>query len=243
MELNLKGGVIVIGSLYWEDIKIRREWRDNSLSKKQGVKIALPMRYGRISPTRHNTYTMVLSMNCPKRGVGYAIPFSKLTTTVADLKRQSLAVASAERNEKYDSELDWGWGALGILLNPGLASRDLDLKALKDSWTAWHSTNFSHAKYKLGKTEEPSIDKTGTLLFEWPKEVDLDFLVATVIEPNVKRYPSAKQIANAMYRASYYNYFIQNRQSGIESFQDKEVLQLLKTKYNLVSYLREKGVA
>lgn len=185
---------------------------------------------------------MVLSMNCPKPGVGYAIPFSKLTTTVEDLKGQSLAVASAERNKKFDSELDWSWGALGILLNPGLASRDVDRKALKDSWTAWHSTNFSHAKYTLGK-EEPPIDKTGTLLFEWPKEVDLDFLVATVIKPTGKRYPSAKQIANAMYHASCYNYFMQNRQSGIETFQDEEVLQLLKTKYNLTSYLRENGIA
>lgn len=244
MELNLRGGVIVIGSLYWEDSKIRRDWRDNSLIMKQGVKIALPMRYGRKSSTRHNTYTMVFSMNCPKPGVGYAIPFSNSTKTVQDLKQQAMTVASAERNENYDSTLDWQrWGALGILLNPSLASRPNDSKTLTDTWAGWYSQKFLPATYKGGKTEEPPIDQRGILQFDWPKEVTLDFLIATVINPETKRYPSATQIACAMYNASCYNYFVQNRKSGIETYRDGDILQLLKTKYNLTSYLRENGIA
>ena len=243
MKLDLRGAVIIIGSLYWDDSKIRKGWRDKFLRMKQGKKIDLPIRYGRQSSTWHNTYTMVLSVKCPKLGRGYAVPFNKPTKTLKDLKKQALSIASAERNKKNVATFDWCWGSLGILLNPALKSRNFDPKPLLNSWAAWYSSDFSHARYRLGKTEKPSIEKTGILSVEWPKNMKFDFLIATVIKPkNNKRYPSAQEIANAMHRASCYNYFVQNRQKGIETFQDKKILKFLKTKYNLTSYLRKNGI-
>jgi len=68
--MKLKGGVIIVGSLIWEDHlkaedrdNIRRNWRrvnliDNSSPSK------VPIRYGRKSQSRDDTYTMIFSKSC-----------------------------------------------------------------------------------------------------------------------------------------------------------------------------------
>jgi hypothetical protein len=73
----IKGGVIIQGSLFWEDEnnciqdeegkqkvqregKERREWRENHLNIKDAFLIPFPIRYGRCSSSRLCTYTMVI---------------------------------------------------------------------------------------------------------------------------------------------------------------------------------------
>ena len=69
--MKLKGGVIIIGSLLWQDDlklntndKIRYNWRNTSLNLSEKILVKLPIRYGRYSDG--NIYTMVFSMNCEK---------------------------------------------------------------------------------------------------------------------------------------------------------------------------------
>ena len=60
-EKKLKGGVILIGSLYWQDDlkkndNIRKEWRDTSLDIEKSILAKLPIRYGRYS--NNDIYTI-----------------------------------------------------------------------------------------------------------------------------------------------------------------------------------------
>ena len=55
-------GVLIIGSLYWDNKEHRKEWRRErlvDLDKKEYVHA--PIRYGRLSRKRGCTYTMVFS--------------------------------------------------------------------------------------------------------------------------------------------------------------------------------------
>ena len=54
-QVDLKGGVLIIGSLLWQDHldevgdDIRKNWRDNSLLLANKIQVKTPIRYGRFS--------------------------------------------------------------------------------------------------------------------------------------------------------------------------------------------------
>ena len=81
-NMKLKGGVIIIGSLIWEDHlkkadNIRKNWRKQNLLDKP-VLAKVPIRYGRESQTRKHTYTMVFSKSCENTlGQGLILSFNE----------------------------------------------------------------------------------------------------------------------------------------------------------------------
>ncbi|MBI4930046.1 MAG: hypothetical protein HY841_04725 [Bacteroidetes bacterium] len=86
---EIKGGVIIIGSLFWEDEKNcmkgekakgkrRKKWRNDNLNIDKTKPIPLPVSYGRCSSSRLCTYTMVLSSAYNNKvGQGLVVPFKK----------------------------------------------------------------------------------------------------------------------------------------------------------------------
>ncbi len=68
--MSLRGGVIIIGSLLWDNKISRQEWRKNDLYNRNRFKVNVPIRYGRCSDTRNNTYTMIFSNIEVKQGDG-----------------------------------------------------------------------------------------------------------------------------------------------------------------------------
>jgi hypothetical protein len=83
MPLNLRTGVLVVGSLDWESTiyggafvatldPVRSNWRKTRLKvdKRSTQYVRVPIRYGRLSESRGNTYTMVFSPELgPRLGV------------------------------------------------------------------------------------------------------------------------------------------------------------------------------
>ena len=63
-DIALNGGVLIIGSLYWDKEKIRIDWRDTHLDFTNARHISAPIRYGRVSSDRNCTFTMVFSSEC-----------------------------------------------------------------------------------------------------------------------------------------------------------------------------------
>ena len=52
-----------------EKVKMhRKKWRENDLCNTKKFKVFLPIRYGRCSSKRCNTYTMVFSNECYSKG-------------------------------------------------------------------------------------------------------------------------------------------------------------------------------
>src|SRR5437660_1164648 len=117
--MKLKGGVIIIGSLIWDDSNIREDWRNKYLRTERTL-TKVPIRYGRESHTRHDTYTMIFSKSCEHTlGQGVILPFLQDILSFEELEKQAVALAIAEGIYKQDNtRLTSHWGSVGLLINP-----------------------------------------------------------------------------------------------------------------------------
>jgi hypothetical protein len=239
-EFNLTGGVIIIGSLLWQDDlvigkgdNIRKRWRDDRLADER-IMVKLPIRYGRYSSG--NIYTMVFSSSCErfkKLGVGIVMPF-KLTriTSINQLISEARSMSKAEGMEE---RLENEWAKLTILFNP----EKIDLNVKEKILERWNRLDDIHKDgwkgFRLGP-EKSCVCSNSELNIKWLAPVDtrengklsrFDFLLATVTKPkhkNTSRYPSQSEIAKTVKGDSKRFYFVQNVKHGITTFQDNAIL-------------------
>lgn len=240
---KLKGGVLIIGSLLWQDHlyslgdDIRKFWRADHLLTESKIIVKVPIRYGRLS-NQDNIFTMTFSKSVSnsKRGTGYFIPFSKsFITSEIELINEALALSGAEgMRGRFVGRPD-NWGTLGILFNDKKIDGPLKNKLI----TLWQNmiteTNeFDNQHYKLNK-ESPCIKPNGTLNFQWISPVDsrlkdlldsYDFLIATATRPT--NYPKINKLAKNVNADKSRHYFIENYKHGITTFQDIAVLNKLR---------------
>jgi hypothetical protein len=232
--MNLKGGVIIIGSLLWDNTK-RHKWRERSLENLETkVPVSVRIRYGRESGKwRHHTYTMIFS-NHPTTefGQGYIVRFKNNIKNKEMLKEQAIALADAEGiwTDKRPF-LGRDWGAVGLLVNENRPSADLVksiwMRLFQEYRCDYSQCRYDYAQYCIGD-EPPVIDKDGFLHIDWMPEMNsLDFLVATPTAPKPKRALSANEIAERMVEKNYRTYFENNRASNISTYQDDEILAYL----------------
>ncbi|MBI5473966.1 MAG: hypothetical protein HY961_16630, partial [Ignavibacteriae bacterium] len=227
---SLNGGVLIIGSLLWDDAQLRKEWRQSSLDLSGKQSVAAPIRYGRISESRHLTYTMVFSSSVPDHGIAQAVPFRNSIKSFAELESQVQSLARAEKlKKKVTNPYFWKWGCVGILLNPVADSKAELLTSILENWPKKFG-GFNNVDFCVN-SEQRSIDKQGMLQIGWPTGLSWDFLLATVVKPEVSDnvYPDADGIVAAMNNAACYNYFLNNKQHGISTFQDEDISARLKS--------------
>ena len=114
-------GILIIGSLIWDQRRSHRaEWRRERLSTDQ-VAVRVPIRYGRRSNDRKNTYTMVFSNElCPDRlGSALAVRCRRRIRSIDDLVKEAEALCVAEQtNARVTGRISASWGAVGLLCNP-----------------------------------------------------------------------------------------------------------------------------
>lgn len=233
--LKLRGGVIIIGSLFWEKTEIREKWINDNLIEKQKQFVKVPIRYGRISSTRNCTFTMVFSTECTaadKIGTGIFVPFAINPVSFSELLGQVKNLINAEFNKiKNLKSPNWDWGSVGIITNPSILKEDSpNFKAANlflSEWAKKFPDDFNTDDYIVGK-EESIISSEGTLKIDWPF-VDnyIDFAIATVVKPAIPQYPNEKNIADRMIVNEYNTYFLQNLNSGIYTFQDEKIKEFL----------------
>ena len=238
----MKGAVLLIGSLLWEDEnnslekklgKVREEWRKN-LSLDQKVPIKVPIRYGRRSSTRRCTYTMIFSNSIEELGSAFIIPFKKETYTGSDvdiLKKQAYGLSYAEgiSINILSGKLITTWGCVAIYFNQ---RENKDYCELKEYWKTLFN-NFNNCNYKLGE-EEPSITINGELNFNLEIPDSIDYVLATSLIPNISNYPDNKHIAEAILESNprYDTYFLENVKNGIRVLNDDEIIGNLSNKKN-----------
>src|SRR5205823_8142389 len=63
---ELRVGILVIGSLLWDIDSERVDWRHKRLDVNRSRKVLAPIRYGRLSQSRSDTFTMVISKLCDR---------------------------------------------------------------------------------------------------------------------------------------------------------------------------------
>ena len=234
--MEFKGGVIIIGSLLWDKSPIREKWRLLCLkdaSTKTRVKVKI--RYGRKSQSRKNTYSMIFS-NHPttEYGQGYILGFKEIIKNTKALEQQAFALARAEGICNGKNSLNRNWGTVGLLINPNISSKDkTGFDIIRKRWSDIYlnyKNVFKPSKYSI-ENKYPVIDQNGFLTIEWTEEMDeYDFLIATPVVPNTEGVLNAQQISEKMIENNYFEYFENNINSGILTFQDEEIIKLLEKK-------------
>jgi hypothetical protein len=227
-ETPLSGGLLIIGSLLWDDHETRVSLRNDTLLMDKATSVPAPIRYGRKSEKR-NTYTMVISSDCKcdeKIGIGSLIPFRNKIGNSTELDNVASSIINAEHKEiKSLNRYDWGWGCLAFLINP-IKADNQNVKEFCEFWSSKFSNGFNPSDYVV-TNEQPLISKQGLLFINWKDEYgDLDFIVLTATKPT-KAVPTAIILSKSVEIDN--TYFMGNRNNNIRTYQDDQIFNFLKT--------------
>lgn len=232
----MKGAILIIGSLLWEDESnsinkkqgiIRKEWR-KKLELENKIPIQVPIRYGRKSSSKRCTYTMIFSNSVESLGTAYIVPFKKESNCFGDIKLQALELSIAEgiSTEKHPNRLiAKTWGAVGIVFNKHNGNI---YESFKADWSKeFVNESFNNEGYRIDEKETPSILKNGELNFEIDIPKGIDYIFATPVMPNIKRYPDSNKIAEAINESKprYDTYVVENYKNGIRAYGDREIIK------------------
>jgi hypothetical protein len=231
--LQFNVGILIIGSLLWDER--RQEWRESRLDMTSAQTATAPIRYGRRSQTRGNTYTMVFSREC-KDGHGAVVRCIHPVSSVSDLISEAEHLWAAEQNTTVGRQISADWGCVTLLCCP-------DRRAPQSLLTGWANRVAQERNYG-NATQEPGegglVSAGGLLQIAWPRRVadgaaaPLDFLLATATRPTLTgtplSYPTVEMIANAWNAdtGNHVEYFWKNTDNGIRTFQDDEIRERLR---------------
>jgi hypothetical protein len=244
-EWNLQGGVLIIGSLLWQDHlnepgdNRRKNWRRDHLKEFADFFVRVPIRYGRRS--RGGIYTMTFANSVRQiPGIGVVRPFlANPMRSLEALKKEAQALSVAEGMQEQfirSDQQNRPWSVLAILLNPRKVTT-----TQKEHLLNWWSTqlqaeetspNFHVENFSLGN-EEPCVGQNGALNIPWIQAVNraeqtaldqYDFLLATATLATGPDYPDSRTLETSARQDSGRDYFLNNYIHGIRTFQDEEIL-------------------
>jgi len=230
--MDAVGGALVIGSLYWDNKDGRDKWRNNNLNMNNGIRVEVPIRYGRFAKER-NCYTMVFSksLSDSQMGCGYVLPHQNVSLDKNDLKMHASKMGKAEGPTV---NLVTNWVSVAMLLNPLTLYR----KELTRHWKEIIGNSLIDHELLKPFNDEPSpISNDGFLTIPWPKKMvdntllaNFDYLLATPTLPKHQEkiknvYPTPQEIARLVNWKGDEDYFNANRKAGITTFQDEEILK------------------
>lgn len=130
----MKCGILIIGSLYWENENGRDDWRKRRLDMNASIPVRAPIYFGRKSDSRGNTYTMTFRRNDPS-GVAILVPCQSEIQTIDDLKDEVEALWKAEAPNSRLGAIDSDWDCVGALLGSDEAR-----EALVPAWSTHFPT-------------------------------------------------------------------------------------------------------
>jgi hypothetical protein len=231
-HVPLSVGVLIIGSLYWRGGG-RDRWRRWRLDTNRKWLVKAPIQYGRRS--QNDTFTMVFSqLSDDQLGQAIIMPCLRGVSSAADLIAEAEWLWSAEDNKvpslsvrppAQSISAEWG-GCVALLRNP-------QSNVPQELLDRWAERVLSEQHYNAN--ERRLVDGRGTLLIDWPHlteggPVPLDLLLATSNDP-APTCPTVQEIADAWNRQPGNDrraeYFRQNREDGIYTFQDHAIEELL----------------
>jgi len=245
MRLNINCGVLIIGSLFWDNnqgkhINQRKNWRKSKLSITKSIHVKVPIRYGRESGKIPKTYTMVFSKEAEKKnelGTAYLVPIKRANIAFfKGLQSQAEFLSEAEGIE--DKKIVKGnkkkWCTIGLIVNPKLSTekKDYILNKWKDIINN-QGLKDDDKNYKIGN-EESVLSERGEIFINWITAIDnenqtiideFDIVLASATKPNLRSYPLPKELIerNKMDKRKY---FYNNIKNGIFTFLDTELINI-----------------
>jgi hypothetical protein len=224
----LSAGVLIIGSLLWDPDPVREAWRNGRLLMCSAQNATSPIRYGRLSGSRGNSYTMVFSRLCAA-GQAKLIRCSHSISTLQDLIAEAEHLWKAEQLRAKAHRIATDWGCVALLLNP---KRQIP-RDLLSGWAERVKGESDYGNVSQTQAEGELVSENGLLQIDWPRllaggEADMDLILVTANDPEIKlsspTYPSAQVIADAWNRAGHHvEYFWKNIDNGIRTFEDDQI--------------------
>lgn len=95
----MKGAVLIIGSLLWDNGNNRDIWRNDNLNIDNKIPVFAPIRYGRKS---EKSYTMVFSKELEDSnnlGTAFVVPFKEEIKSFKELLNQVRSLSRVEGNK------------------------------------------------------------------------------------------------------------------------------------------------
>ena len=225
---GLSLGVLIIGSLYWDCKRSERvEWRRKRLDLDRKCCVRAPIRYGRCSSTRGDTYTMVFSPSLDKAHYGHGIA---IRCKSQDIVQEAECLWAAESNGK--GGVSAPWGCVGLLPNPD--STRLPSEQCKRWSELIRGCGERRSNYRELAKVSAGVNENGFLTIPWPKLANgstlaFDALLATATKPT-SHDPQPSEIASRWKTPrgkEHVYYFYKNRKNGIETSQDVKIGCLL----------------
>ncbi len=229
---SLKIGILIIGSLFWDDGQddIRKNWREDRLFVKEAMDVAAPIRYGRKSSSRGDTYTMVLSMKA-QLGRAKLVPCARAINDSNDLLNEAVHLWRAESQRMSDSAVSETWGCAALKIRDGVVCPD----EIKAKWAQVAQDKAKHFNIRHAHDELPLLDNSGILQMAWPTKADgkpvleVDALLVSTNQPTLtarNEYADPYDIARAWLRCPEHDhYFYKNKEHGIKTFEDDTILE------------------
>jgi hypothetical protein len=212
----MKCGVLIIGSLRWDENPKRRNWRESLDLGAQKFANA-PIFYGRISAGRGSTYTMTFHVEEP-RGTAVLLPCKENISSFKDLQKAAINLWKAEALREVGNSIASTWGSVGVLFRD-----EQKYDRLLAEWQEFYKT--AGKPFEKEKNLLTALKDDGRLSIAWPKYangslVDLDIILATVTKPEAQ-VPTAATIADAwIEKCGYQEYFFNNVLHGIRTADD-----------------------
>lgn len=227
--MTLTAGVLIIGSLLWDSEKGRPAWRKARLDTDSAQAVTAPIRYGRLSESRGNSYTMIFSRMC-QAGQAQLVPCSRRISSLQELIEESEHLWKAEQPRAQARRIAAAWGCVALMCNP---KRRVTADLLR-GWAERVAHEPDYGNVSQTQEEGPLVSSEGLLRIEWPVQVndgspaEVDLILATANDPEITAsspdYPTSEAIAEAWNRAGdNVEYFWKNRDCGICTFQDDEI--------------------
>ena len=144
-------GVLIIGSLYWDPSDNRQNWRSERLNLGTKKYVSAPIRYGRRSKCRGNSYTMVFSMNLCEEQFGRAIvvPCKQRVKSICDLLEEAKFLWMAESG--HLGPISAKWGCVAVVENPDRPIPD----DLREGWAERVSRESCYGQLKWAHSRFP----------------------------------------------------------------------------------------
>ncbi len=219
LKIMMNGSILIIGSLLWDNGK-REEWRNSRLCIEEKVFVRAPIRYGRRSSSRGNTFTMTLSPD-DLTGRAVLVPCKAAIADVPALISEAEALWKAERHTASPGEIGSSWGCVGVLFRAGA-----ELTGWLQPWTDYFGAN----AYAISP-----VGENGALQIPWPTTTiegapaDADVILATATKAEATRL-SVEDIADAWLSQNngYERYFFENVRHGIRTPDDSLIWRKIK---------------
>ncbi|MCH7514228.1 MAG: hypothetical protein IH947_09860 [Bacteroidetes bacterium] len=235
MNWNLKSGVLIVGSLLWQDyvhIKgddIRRNWRDFKLDLDNKIAVKVPIRYGRLSSSKIPTIVFSNKMK-NKLGFAYVVPLKSPINNHDQLICEAMALSVAEGMR---GNFVMSWGILTYLINEKKINPEIKNMIVK-CFRNKKNQSFAPKDYKVGR-EISCVTLSLKLNIDWiqtlvPSDQDrlsqFDLLLATATKPENEML-GIEKIAERIIADLERRYFLNNISHGIITYNDFEISKRL----------------